>query len=182
MNCWKAFNISKEYGSFKLTLLSLLGSLFFYMIYYLIFENEFIFAGFSGLNLVILLAVMLLVWPAHKFLHILPVILSGKRASLSLGKSRGSTLPYIYTNIYCTLKKKMSILMVISPGIIITALSILAAVFMPGGVYYFVMIGALNFGLSMKDLIYLIHLISAPADAFIEDDRTGCKILIKEII
>ncbi len=182
MNCWKSFNISKQYGSFRLTLLSFVGAVFYYILFYLSFEKTFLNAHFTGYDLVALTAAMFFVWPAHKLLHILPVLMSGKKASLSFEKSRLHSIPVIYTNIPCTLKKRTSVFVVLCPFVLLTAGSCLVSFFLPSYIYFFAVIGAMNFGISTKDLVYFVHLIAAPADAFIEDDRTGCKILIKQAI
>jgi hypothetical protein len=150
--------------------------------FYLLFEGAFLNAHFSGYNLIALTAAMLFVWPVHKLLHILPVIMSGKKASLSIEKSRLHSIPVLYTNIPCTLKKRTSILAVVFPFLLLTVGSCAAVFMLPSYIYFFAFIGAINFGISMKDLVYLLHILNAPADAFIEDDRTGCKILIKQAV
>lgn len=180
MNCYKSFNVSKQYGTIRLTILSLMGTIFFFTIFYSLFGSNHHKTAFSSFNLLTLIMTIFIVWPVHKSMHCLPLWLAGKRASISIERSINNGIPMIYTNIPGTISKHLSIIMVSFPSVIITVVIFASAFKFPSMVYYLSLAGALNFGLCMKDFVYLVHLTKAPANALIEDDRDGCKILIKQ--
>ncbi|TCP29277.1 putative zincin peptidase [Scopulibacillus darangshiensis] len=133
------------------------------------------------MNLIILIMMLFIVWPLHKICHCIPLWLVGKRASLSIERSN-KPIPIIYTNIPGTTSKRLAIIMSVFPGVVITAVIFVAASQFPSMLYYLSFAGALNFGISMKDFVYLTHLAKAPTHAYIEDDRDDCRILIKQTL
>lgn len=178
MNCWKSFNINRDHGSIRLIILSL-----FSMITYIIVYNFAITTFFDHMNRVVFNPIMILVCviftiPIHKLAHCLPLWLSGKRAYLTINHS--IMLPVLNCHFKHPISKRLCLLVMATPALIGTVLSFGLTWFFPSDMDYFGTVGALNFGLSAADFIYIINLLKAPHNSFVEDDQDGCRILIKQ--
>lgn len=179
MNCWKSFNINRDLGSSRVMIFSLLGMLTYFVLFYILFTDIYQIQDTAIANPIIFLAGMFAVLPVHKFLHSLPVWLSGKKARVYFEKS-GMFLPLIRFVILGPVKRRLAILVMAFPVIVFTALMMTLTILFPSEIHYFSTMGALNFGFSVMDLIYLAYIMKAPAEAYVEDDTDGCKILIKQ--
>ncbi|MFC7391676.1 DUF3267 domain-containing protein [Scopulibacillus cellulosilyticus] len=104
----------------------------------------------------------------------------GKKATITFGRSNYDMFPYIHCNIPGTLSKWRSIIVIACPAIVVTLGVLILTIVFPEHLHYFSLIGAINFGISVADFVYLNNLIKAPANAFIEDGRDGCTILVKQ--
>ncbi|WP_376846186.1 DUF3267 domain-containing protein [Camelliibacillus cellulosilyticus] len=180
MNCWKSFNVSKDLGSVRLVIFSLLGMLCFFILFNLLFTETYTHLKVRLLNFGIMIICILLVLPIHKLLHCLPIWLTGRKARLSIEKA--SALPMIHCNIKGAVSKRIYMVATISPAIIGTILMIAMAYVTPSAINYFAVSGSINFGLSVSDFLYLSYLLSAPSHAIVEEDRDGCRILIKQSV
>ncbi|WEG12031.1 DUF3267 domain-containing protein [Pullulanibacillus sp. KACC 23026] len=176
MNCWKSFNITKDHGSIRLIILSL-----FFMVTFFIFFNISVAAFFNKTTVVafnpfIIVVIFLLVMPLHKILHGLPLWLTRKKTIFQW--NRTLILPSLRFN--QLLSKRLCLMVMIFPALIGTVLTIVLTWAFPSGMDYFGTYGALNFGISAIDFLYIINLLKAPHQSYIEDDQNGCKILIKQ--
>ncbi|GGH88096.1 asparagine N-glycosylation enzyme membrane subunit Stt3 [Pullulanibacillus pueri] len=180
MNCWKSFNITKDLGSLKLTIFSILGLISFYIVFNLSFHREASHNDLSLLNVITFIVLLMLILPIHKLLHGAPIWLAGKKADLVIERNRW--FPIVYCQIKGPISKYLAIISLGCPAIVVTFIMILLALIFPSQMNEYAFIGAINFGLSVFDILYLLHLFSAPTHAFIEDDRDCCRILIKESV
>ncbi|MBM7643813.1 putative flippase GtrA [Scopulibacillus daqui] len=180
MNCWKTFNIGKDFGTIRLNVLSLMGMIIFFIVYYLLFIDLTHVERLSSFNPIIFLITIIFILPVHKLIHCLSARVVGKKATLSFGWFNYEIIPSIHCNIPGTLSKRRSLLVIASPAVVITLGMVILTIVYPQHLHYFSLISAINFGISISDFVYLNNLIKAPANAFIEDGPDGCRILVKQ--
>lgn len=180
MNCWKSFNLTKDLGSVRLVILSLIGTICYFVIFNLTFTDLFGPLKIDHFNVILFLFCLLLVYPVHKIMHCVPIWVTGKKVKLSM--ERESALPRLFCDIKGAMPKRLYMLVILFPFVFITACLCILTFCLPSGIHYYSMIGSINFGISVSDLLYFIYLVSAPKSAIIEDDRDGCHILIKQYI
>jgi hypothetical protein len=180
MNCWKSLNLSKEFGSVRLVILSLFGMICYFVIFNLTFTNLFGSQNITDFNALVFLCCLLLVYPVHKLLHCLPIWLFGRKVRLTF--DRETSFLKLFCDITGVIPKRLYMVVILFPLIFMTVgLSILTLCF-PNGIDYYLITGTVNFGISTTDLLYFVYIISAPRHAIIEDDRDGCHILIKHYL
>ncbi len=178
MNCWKSFNITRDHGSIRLIILSVLSMVTFIIVYNIAittFLDNFNSVAFNPIT--ILLCLIFLV-PIHKLVHCLPLWLSGTRTHITWDRSMW--LPSLNFHYRKPISKRLGIIAMATPAFLGTVLTIGMTWIFPSGMDYFGTVGALNFGLSAADFIYILNLVKAPHHAFVEDDHGGCRILVKQ--
>jgi len=180
MNCWKSFNLSKDFGSVRMVILSFFGMVCYFVIFTLIVSDVFGPIKLAYFNILLFLCCLFLVYPLHKFFHGVPIWLSRKKAKLAM--DRTTLIPKLFCHIAGTIPKRLYIISILFPFLFITAVLILLTIYFPVGIHYYSAIGSINFGLSVTDLIYFAHLLSAPSHAIIEEDGDSCRILVRQYI
>jgi hypothetical protein len=93
---------------------------------------------------------------------------------------RALLIPMIQCEIRQPITKKVCLLIMVFPAVIGTLLTLFLTWEFPSGQDYFGALGAINFGLCLTDFIYIFYILKAPRHAYVEEDRNGCKILIKQ--
>ncbi|GGE44453.1 putative membrane protein YhaJ [Pullulanibacillus camelliae] len=180
MNCWKCFNVSKDIGTIKLAIFSLLGMVSFFIVFNLCFHYHQTSTEKPWTDGLILIICLLLIVPVHKLLHGVPIWITGQKAELAIKKI--NHLPMLYCNIKGLIPKSTAILSLGCPVVTLTVAMIVLTVLFPNQASEWALVGAVHFGLSVFDIFYLVHLITAPAHTYIEDDPYGCKILVKDTL
>lgn len=176
MNCWKSCNISQDYGSNRIVILSLLSTLSYFVMFYVSFTTMYS-NTLVTFNIAISVGCLLAVWPMHKILHCLPFWITGKQATLTFNKING--IPFLNCVVSDAIPKWLSLVSVSFPLIIVTAITLIFAVVFPDYIQYYSIFGSLNFGMSVTDVLYIMILLRAPSKSFVEDDLNTIKILIK---
>lgn len=178
MNCWKSFNITKDHGSIRLIILSLFSMVTFIILYNITITTFFDHINGVTFNPLMILVCLILIIPIHKLVHCIPLWLSGTRAHIRWDRS--IMLPVLNCHFKHPISKRLCIVVMATPAVIGTVLTFALTWVFPSEMDYFATVGALNFGLSAADFIYIINLVKAPHNAFVEDDQDGCKILVKQ--
>ncbi|MGV3489020.1 MAG: DUF3267 domain-containing protein [Tuberibacillus sp.] len=178
MNCWKSFNLSKDLGSVRIAMLSLFGMVCFFVIFNLAFTNIYGSIKINQFNILLFLLCVLFVYPMHKLLHAVPIWMTGKKASVKLDRS--GFIPTLFCQIPGTTSKRLYSMVILFPFLFMTGALIVLTVFYPDGIHYYSVTGAINFGISVTDLLSFFYLFSAPSHSIIEEDQNGCRILIKQ--
>ncbi len=123
------------------------------------------------------LLALLLIYPLHATLHVLPFWLTGKKLKVTF-KWVSGIIPVITTRSKSSLSKPFIILVMGTPFLFVTALMLVACIVFPGYIHYFSIIAAVNFGLCVPDLIHLGQFIKAPRSCTVEEIEDGYDILI----
>ncbi|WP_078552621.1 DUF3267 domain-containing protein [Bacillus alkalicellulosilyticus] len=177
MNCWKSINISRDYGSIRLSMISCISILIFFLFYYLLLSSlisvtQYIEYGILPIILGIPTVILL-----HKLFHCIPIWLSGNKANIEVVMA--DRIPRVFCCIPQPLHRNTCILSALFPVLLVTSGCFIGATFSPEHLHYFAIFASINFGMSIYDLMYAYQLTKAPKDSLIEDHREGFHILIK---
>jgi hypothetical protein len=175
MNCWKTINISRQYGSQRLFLLSSLTMLFSFIILYVpvtylsvspLKSNYFIF-------LIVSIACM---YPMHKLFHYLPIAHLGNRVKKKVVMD--GFLPIIHIRVSEPIRKWNFLLALFAPFIGIGLMISAGIIFLPSYSHYFTILLAYHIGLCVSDFICAQNVLFAPNGSYIEENDEGFEILI----
>lgn len=122
------------------------------------------------------LLALLLIYPLHAALHVLPFWITGKKLKVTFKWVYG--IPILMTRSKRSLSKPFIIFVMGTPFLFVTAFMFGACVVFPGYIHYFSIIAAVNFGLCVPDLIHLRQFIKAPKSCTVEEIEDGYDILI----
>ncbi|WP_223700803.1 DUF3267 domain-containing protein [Sutcliffiella deserti] len=176
MNCWKSINITKQYGTNRLTLISLiltlLSFILFYLSYSLIYAEIIVSSRYFGWFCLALASMFTL----HKLCHALPLLATKKQVKFRW-KLKGF-MPYIAIKTKQSFSKNESYLVFLAPFLIITVSLIFLTSIFPSYYHYFSMLAALNIGLCFTDFLYIRHIQSAPSACQVEELDHGFDILL----
>ncbi|WP_096188220.1 DUF3267 domain-containing protein [Evansella halocellulosilytica] len=176
MNCLKTISIEHDFGKERLWFLSGLVMISYFIVYFLIFRTFYIQQPLVDYGLVFLFFIVFLVFPAHLFLHCLPIWLTGKRATLGV---RTNQWPYMYYSTKDPLPKQLVLLSISSPAVVITFGAVMTTLIFPQWLHYMAMVSALNIGMCVYDYMNFKQLKAAPKSSLIEEHRDGFHILFK---
>ncbi|MEN1970268.1 DUF3267 domain-containing protein [Lentibacillus sp. N15] len=178
MNCWKTINFHKEFGLTRIYSISLLVGLVAFIFLYVPLS---IVHGTPNMNKngIIPFGLLLILLPGiHSFMHILPLIITNKRAKMN-EKAKKFALPSLTYYPASRLSKQLSVLVALAPTFFLTLPGIIASYVLIDYDVYILLITAFHIGISFTDFLYIIHLTKAPKQAVIENENGGFAILIK---
>ncbi|TFD97662.1 DUF3267 domain-containing protein [Jeotgalibacillus sp. R-1-5s-1] len=176
MHCWKSINVKKQYGFYRifmlstilvLTVFSILHVSIQLMVSHPLKDNHFIWFTLG----------FLLVYPLHKIFHTIP--LAGFMNLINL-KTRFHFyfVPIMSVRVNKPIPKIYFIMALIFPFVILNSIFLYAAVSFPGYAHYFTILTAYHCGICLVDFLYAKCLFKSPRGAFIEEDDDGYEILI----
>lgn len=179
MNCLKSVHILRQHGAMRLSILSFLAMLFFFIVFYSIGKAFFSPTEWIPFRVHWGLAGLFLVYPVHKLLHGLPLWLAGRKAKMKIERVR--RIPVISCVMEEAVSRNLAICSVLFPVLAISAGAFCWLAAAPGMLHYLALLAAANFGFSFVDLIYLAYFIRMPGDTFIEEFRDGFHVLTRTI-
>jgi hypothetical protein len=180
MNCIKSIYILRDYGTVRLTMLSVFAMLSFFSVFYSTLMIIIPEIQLTVFHIIPFSGVLILIYPLHKFLHCLPIWSNGRKMSFSI-KMTANRYPILYCDVRDAVSRNLMITVVTSPAVIITLAVLIGALTNPQYIHYFSFIGAINFGLCVTDFIYLSFLLKVPQHSYVENFRDGFHILIRSI-
>ncbi|WP_349409590.1 DUF3267 domain-containing protein [Pseudalkalibacillus sp. SCS-8] len=175
MNCFKSINLTKDYGKLRLGLLSVLFSLTYFIVYFMLFRMFHPETIYMQTGLVPIVLLSILVIPMHTLLHCIPIWLSGHKAWMILADNRFS----FFCRIPGILPKRTALIAVAFPMVVITGIAFAGPLFFPEYLHVFAIISTLNMYLCLKDMIYIFHLWNSPRDSYLEDSPNGFQIIVR---
>jgi hypothetical protein len=178
MNCWKTINPNKEVGQSRTLFISVLIGVLAFIILYVPFT---IYHGTNRnheTGLIPFLICVCFLPSIHSFIHILPLILMNKRVHIYY-KFKMKVFPIFtyYTKTHIT--KKVSLIVLISPTILITFTGIISTYFFAEYYLYLLLFTCIHIGISFLDFWYVNQIIRAPKDAYVQGENDGFDILLK---
>ncbi|WP_174730592.1 DUF3267 domain-containing protein [Mesobacillus harenae] len=176
MNCWKAVNYSKQYGAQRLFILSSLTMLFTFVLLY-VPVSFFSHAPFQDGNFLLFLAALWLIYPAHKLLHLLPVLHLGGNIKKTMNFKYG-LFPIIHIKAQEPVEKKYFMLALAMPFVVINTMLVYGANIFPEYTHYFTILLAYHVGVCLPDLISGKCIFGSPRDSYIEESEDGIEILV----
>lgn len=178
MNCWKSINMKKSYSERHLMAFSFMISLFSFIILFV--PLSFIF-GIQAMNdeyFFIFIMISFLIYPVHKALHIVSLLLMKSKFSIY----RNKFIPLLfrlYIKITQPILKKKYIFSLIMPFFILNSIFIVSIINYPELYHYFTFLLSLHLGICVADFIYLKWLLNSPSKCFIEENEDGYEILVE---
>ncbi|KGP72260.1 DUF3267 domain-containing protein [Pontibacillus yanchengensis] len=177
LNCWKSFNITKEFGSNRIYLLSLILGTFSFILLYLPVSMLHQHQAVKDYGLFPIAVALFLLPTIHKLMHMIPLLLLNKRVRIRWKLKRG-ILPTFTYRTFSTLSKKTSILMALAPTLFLTIPGIVTSYVFPNYYAYILVFTAVNIGMSFTDFLCVRQFLLAPKKCIIENAKDGYDILI----
>ncbi|WP_088102681.1 DUF3267 domain-containing protein [Halalkalibacter urbisdiaboli] len=181
MNCWKTINISRDYGTLRLIMFSGCTMLFSFLLYYLVISTFVHTTAYSiKISFSLFIAGILAIIIIHKCLHCLPIWVSGRKGTLTWKWMYG--FPVMTLSLCTPLTKKLYVISLLMPVIVITSCTSLASIAFPTYLPLFSILAAVNFGLCFYDFIYVSYILKAPRQSYVTNHSEGVHILVKQQI
>ncbi|GGM25506.1 putative membrane protein YhaJ [Paraliobacillus quinghaiensis] len=177
MNCWKTVNVQREIGINRIYLISFLVGLLSFILLYLPFSIVHQTSNVKDHGIFPLLIGLLLLPVVHKFVHFIPLLLTNRTFKFNC-RLHKKTFPIIKVLLRAKMSKRTSIITLLAPTIFLTIPGLVASYFFGEYFVYFLIISAVNIGLSYTDFIYTGQFIRAPRKCIVVNDGTGYDILI----
>lgn len=120
---------------------------------------------------------LFLMYPAHKFLHYMPIAHFGSKIKKKIDWKFG-IYPIILIRVNEPISKGFFLLALLLPFFLITTLLTLACFIFPHYVHYITILLAYQIGLCVPDIICAKNVLMAPRHSFIEENEDGYEILV----
>ncbi|MBK3495956.1 DUF3267 domain-containing protein [Viridibacillus sp. YIM B01967] len=176
MHCWKTINVQKQYGHDRIFLLSTIIVISVFSVFYIAL-NIYKESPLSDHLFPLFLFVLLMIYPAHKLLHFMPLFRYRKCLRFSIEKQYGF-LPVLQMRIHEPILKNRYVFALLVPFIALNLALVIGAIMFPSFRHYFSILLAYHCGLCLIDLLYVKHLMHSPKAALIEETDKGFEILI----
>ncbi|MCT2535562.1 DUF3267 domain-containing protein [Aquibacillus koreensis] len=177
MNCWKTVNVYREVGINRIYIISLLLGLLSFIFLYIPFSIVHQSNDFKDHGLFPLLFGLALLPLVHKLMHIVPLIIANRKVKLKWQLKMGM-LPVFFLSTKTKMSKQTSIITLLAPTLFITIPGLVSSYLFADYFAYFLILTAINIGLSFTDYIYVAKLLRAPKKCIVENDDDGYDILV----
>lgn len=176
MHCWKSINKNKQYGRSRIRMLSLLSMMCCFIFIYPIF-SFFAVNNLSDRHSLLFILGVILLYPIHKLLHFLPLLLVAKRTTFTLKFKKYFAVDIMLNT---PLSKKLFLFVLITPFLVISSALLIASILFPIYAHYFIILFSLHFGLCASDFIMLKNILQSPRRCFIEENDESFEILVDQ--
>lgn len=180
MNCWKTINLSKEYGTHRIYLVSLLTGLLSFIFLYLAFSMIHQPETFKDHGLLPLLLGTAAIPALHKLTHIVPLLLIKKRVKINWKRSF-RFFPSLSFLTKSKMSKPTSLIILLAPTFFLTLPGVVASYFFGEYFAYFLIVTAFNIGYSSTDFLYIYQMLKAPKRCVVENAKDGYDILVQRM-
>lgn len=177
MNCWRTINIQKQYGTHRVYFLSSLTMLFAFIFLYAPAIYVFVPTTFYDNYFTLLFIALWLMFFVHKFFHLFPLLTLGNKVKKSF-MMKYHIIPYIEIRVNEPVPKWLFLLSLLAPFFIINSLLVASCYFFSHYVHYFTILLAYHIGICVSDFISTKNVLSAPNQAYIEENEEGFQILV----
>ncbi|MGD6957798.1 DUF3267 domain-containing protein [Rossellomorea aquimaris] len=176
MHCWKTINLEKQFGFYRVFLLS---SIIMMMVFSLIYVpiNLLFPSAFYDNHFLVFFIGMLSIYPLHKFFHIVPILLFVKKMKCSCNRKL-FFLPIVSLRVDQPISKYRYMLALVAPFFVLNGILLYGCIHFPHYSHYFTMLLAFHSGICAIDFIYAKQLMDSPKNALIEENDDGYEILI----
>ncbi|PPA72409.1 DUF3267 domain-containing protein [Jeotgalibacillus proteolyticus] len=176
MHCWKSINVKKQYGFYRIFLLSMILVLavfsFLHVLFQIMSQSPLYDQYFS-----LFIIGVFIIYPAHKLFHVLPLISYLSQIKLKT-RFQFYFVPVMSVRVKKPIPKTAFILALVFPFIFINGVLLMGASAYPNYSHYFTMLTAYHTGICLVDFLYAKCLFKSPKDAYIEEYDEGYEILI----
>lgn len=179
MNCWKSINFHKEFGLTRIYSMSFLLGLVAFIFLYVPLSIVHGSMEMNKAGVIPFVAVVIFLPVIHSFMHILPLITIYKRVKIK-DKTKKASFPRLTYYPTSYLSKQRSMLVALTPTLLITIPGIIASYSFSDYDVYILSVTALHIGISFTDFLYIANMAKAPKKSWIESDHSGFAILVKD--
>lgn len=178
MHCWKAYSVDRKHHFFRRFFISSIISVFVFIISYVTMQ---IIAArqFTDEYVLVFLCSFILLYPIHKFCHILPIMTYYKHMKWEI-EWYFHILPVIDLKVVCPIPKARFGLALLLPFIVLNVILIGAIFLFPQYGHYSTILLAYHNGISAFDLLYFKSLFLSPKNALVEENDEGYEILVED--
>jgi hypothetical protein len=178
MNCWKTINLSKDYGFHRLFFLSIITSVFAFILLFLFLQFIFSTNKLEDTGLFYFIICAALLFPIHQIIHI--IVLGMLRKKIQFQTKKKWFIPIIRVKHCQLLSKNVAILTIFSPLFLVTSILLVLSTNYPSYIHYFSILAAVNIGICVTDLLYGYQFLKAPKQCYMEEVNGGYDILIQK--
>ncbi|RIW35364.1 DUF3267 domain-containing protein [Bacillus salacetis] len=175
MHCWKTINLEKQFGHSRVIFLSGLVMMTVFTLIY-VPVNLILSEDLYDTHFYLFMAGMILIYPAHKLLHIVPILSYLNKIKYQV-KRQLFFFPIFTFRVSEPIPKYRFILALLFPFFLINTVLLAGCVMMPHYSHYFTILTAFHTGICTIDLLYAKCLLYSPRDAMIEENEDGYEIL-----
>ncbi|MFD2703966.1 DUF3267 domain-containing protein [Salibacterium lacus] len=180
MNCWKSINVKRDYHTSRLMIFSFSMIIVTFILGYLGLSLYHRNDAYTELSMLHTLLFLILLFPVHTFLHVIPLRFAGVHIDWSRLLFRRKRKAMQFLKFTRPVTRNYYIGAMIFPACIINVGAAAGAFLFPSLMHYFVLVFSFNSGLAVYDLIYIKQLLGAPRHCYIEQNRNGLDILVKQ--
>lgn len=175
MHCWKVINIKHEYGTVRLTFLSLITFIIVFSCSFIAFRVH--PATLNDDYILLFVLGVLLMYLIHKFIHYIALLNDIKNVKLKV-KLDYNVVPIIQIRIKNIIKKNRYIFTLLAPFFVINGTIVSIAFLFPHSVHFICLLLAFHCSICIPDLLCVKELLKAPKNAYIEETPKGYEILV----
>jgi Putative zincin peptidase len=176
MHCWKTINLERQFGFYRVFLLSSIIMMmvfsFIYVPINLVYSNSF----YDNHSLVFVFG-LLSIYPLHKLIHLLPIFPYVKKMRWRWDRKL-LILPIVSLRVDRPISKNLYMIALLAPFLVINSILLYGCIQFPHYSHYFAILLAFHSGICAIDFIYAKQLMNSPKNALIEENEDGYEILI----
>lgn len=158
-------------------ILSLATMLFTFIILYIPLTYFLLPTSYYDNHFFVFVFLLMIMHPIHKLLHYLPLAHLGLKVRKKV-EWKLLFYPIIEIKVTEPISKKLFLVSLFMPVIIVSSVFIIACFLFPNYVHYLTMLMAFHIGLSVPDFIFGKSILTAPKCSYIEENEDGFEILI----
>ncbi|MEG9296249.1 DUF3267 domain-containing protein [Mangrovibacillus sp. Mu-81] len=176
MHCWKTINLERQFGFYRVFLLS---SIIMMMVFSLIYVpmNLVYSSSFYDNHLLAFVLGLVSIYPLHKLIHLLPILPYVNKMRWKWDRKL-IILPIVSLRVNRPISKHLYMLALIAPFLFINSILLAGCIQFPHHSHYFAILLAFHSGICAIDFIYAKQLMYSPRKALIEENEDGYEILI----
>lgn len=178
MTCWKTINLSRDIGLNRIIFISMITMILAFILTYLPINLLYPKVHLKDGHFLLFIFLLISMVPFHKFLHTLPLLISGSRVSINIKFYH--LLPSIQLRACQGIKKHCMIFSLLTPFLSFTLFFLFGCLYFPTYMHYFSIAMAFHLGLCVPDFLFLKQLLLAPKTCFIEEFEDGYEILVQK--
>ncbi len=176
MHCWKSINVKKQYGFYRIFMLSsilVLTVFSFLHIVTQIISDTVLYDHYFSLFII----GFFFMYPIHKLFHALPLIRYINQIQIRT-RFQFYFVPIMSVRVKKPIPKLSFLMALISPFVVINGVLLIGAATFPNYAHYFTILTAYHSGICLVDFLYAKCLFKSPKGAFIEEYDEGYEILV----
>ena len=122
---------------------------------------------------------LLLLYPIHKFFHIILFIIFRKPIQIKLSR-KFVIMPFLHVLVLEIVSKRLYGWALIFPFLMLNSFLLCSAFIWPQFAHYFSLLLALHCSVCLLDLLFIKQILHAPKTSFIEETTKGYEILVPD--